>query len=488
MAAFADRFRVRKPAEILSRDDKKLIHESALGVMESVGVRVHSGMAKASLKRAGAIVDDATSVVKFPADLTESLLAMAPRNIVLAGREKEFDLPLDGRHCYYTTDGCGISVWEQKTLTRRPSVLRDIVDSATIADYLPYLSIYEPMVVPSDIPRNMHVVAAMKESFDITRKHVTSESTSNPEEARAQIRMASEIVGGLEELRKRHLISAMVCTMSPLTLDGNATDAGMVWAEARVPVHITGMAMMGASSPATYAGNLVVNHAETLAMVCAMEAHSPGSPAIYGSVLSNMDPRTGAILLSSPESFFLCGAANEMAKHVGLPSYGGMGPNAKIPGMQSSFENGMAAMYCAMLVNEINNGIGMLDCSTVLSYEQMVIDDDIVGRALKIAKEFEISEKTLHLDMIKDVGILGMGPKKGTYLGERPTMLEVREFYQSPLFTSEPYDRWEAKGRKDEMTLAKERADWILKNHEPVRLDKDISKRLDQHLKEAAKP
>ncbi len=487
MATFAERFRVRKPIELLSAGDKKLIHENALDVMESVGVRVHSGVARASLKSAGAIVDDKTSVVKFPADLTESLLAKAPRNIVLAGREREFDLPLDGLHCYYTTDGCGISVWEQKTRTRRPALLQDIVDSAIIADYLPYLSIYEPMIVPSDVPKDLHVVTAMRQAFDITRKHILSESTSNPEEAAVQIRMASEVVGGPEELRKRHLMSAMVCTMSPLTLDGNATDAGMVWAEARVPVHITGMAMMGVSSPATIAGNLVVNHAETLAMVAAMQAHAPGSPAIYGSVLSNMDPRTGAIQLSSPEGFVLCGAANEMARFVKLPSYGGMGTNAKSPGMQSSFENGMAAMYCTLLGNEINNGIGMLDCSTVLSYEQMMIDDDIVGRTLKIGKEVEVSKETIHLSMIKEVGILGLGTKKGSYLGERDTMREAREFYQSPLFTSEPFDKWEAKGRKDDLTVAKEKADWVLKNHVPVRLDAGMSKRLERLVKESAR-
>jgi trimethylamine--corrinoid protein Co-methyltransferase len=486
MTEFADRFRVRKPVEVLSANDKKLIHESALEVMASVGIRVHSGVARAALNAAGADVDEKTSVVKFPGDLAGSLLAKAPREVVLAGREKEFDLPLDGMHCYYTTDGCGISVWEQKTRTRRPALLKDIVDSAIIADYLTYLSIYEPMVVPSDIPKELHVVTAMKEAFDITRKHILSESTSNPEEAAVQIRMASEVVGGLEELRKRHLISAMVCTMSPLTLDGNATDAGMVWAEARVPVHITGMAMMGVSSPATFAGNLVVNHAETLAMVAAMQAHAPGSPAIYGSVLSSMDPRTGAIQLSSPEGFVLCGAANEMARFVKLPSYGGMGTNAKTPGMQSSFENGMAAMYCTMLGQEINNGIGMLDCSTVLSYEQMMIDDDIIGRTLKIGKKMEVSKDTIHLDMIKEVGILGLGGKKGSFLGERDTMYEVREFYQSPLFTGEPFDKWEAKGRKDDLTLAKEKADWVLKNHDPVRLDPDISKRLKKHVKESA--
>jgi len=484
---FAERFKIRKPVATLKEEDKKQIHEAGLNVMETVGVRIHSNIARSSLKKAGAIVDEKTHVVKFPTDLTESLIAKVPRGIVLAGREMEFDLPLDGMHCYYTTDGCGIAVWDQKTRSRRLSVLQDIIDSAIISDWLPYLSIYEPMVVASDVPRKTHVIVGMKESFDITRKHVLSESTSTADEARLQVRMASEIAGGFESLKKRHIMSAMVCTMSPLTLDGHATDAAMVWSEAHVPVHITGMAMMGISSPATIPGNLVVNHAETLALASAMQAHTPGSPVIYGAVLSNMDPRTGAIQLASPEALVLCGAANEMAKYVKMPSYGGMGCNAKTPGMQSAFENGMLALASTLFAQEVNNGIGMLDCSTVLSYEQMIIDNDIVGRAIAVGREIPVTKETIHLDMIKDVGILGMGPKKGSYLGERATMLEARQFYQSLIFNSEPFEQWEAKGKKDDLTLAKEKADWILKNHGPVRLDKDISKRLDMIVKEAGK-
>jgi trimethylamine--corrinoid protein Co-methyltransferase len=487
MGAFAERFKIRKPVAILKEEDKKQIHEAGLDVMETVGVRIHSRIARDSLKKAGATVDEKTSVVKFPKDLTKSLISKVPQGIVMAGREHEFDLPLDGQHCYYTTDGCGISVWDQKTRSRRLSVLQDITNTAIISDWLPYLSIYEPMVVPSDIPQKTHVVVGMKESFDITRKHILSESTSTAREAQLQIRMASEIVGGLDELRKRHIMSAMVCTMSPLTLDGHATDAAMAWSEARVPVHITGMAMMGVSSPATIAGNLIVNHAETLALAAAMQAHTPGSPAVYGSVLSNMDPRTGAIQLSSPEALILCAAAGDMARYVKMPSYGGIGCNAKTPGMQSSLENGMLALTSALFGQEINNGIGMLDCSTVLSYEQMIIDDDIVGRAISAGREILVTKESMHLDMIKEVGILGMGAKKGSFLGERATMIEAHQFYQSSIFNSEPYEQWELKGKKDDLTMAKEKADWILKNHTPMRLEGGISKRLDAIVKEAAK-
>lgn len=488
MEAFADRFKVRKPSSIMSREDKEAIHEAALDVMATVGVRVHSTVARASLKEVGANVDDKTGVVKFPTDLAKSLISKAPNTVVLAGREKEYDLPMDKSHCYYTTDGCGVSVWDQKSKTRRLSVLQDVKDSVVIGDYLPHCSIYEPMVVASDIPEEIHVAAGMSEAFKTTPKHLESESTSTPEEARLQVKMASEIVGGFEELKKRHIMSAMVCTMSPLTLDEGATDAAMVWAEAHVPVYICGMAMMGVSAPATIAGDLVVNHAETIALVAAMQAHTPGSPAIYGSVLSNMNPRTGAIQLASPEALLLCVAANEIARHIGLPSSaGGLGSNAKIPGIQSCMENSMLAFGSTCFCQEVSNGIGMLDCSTVLSYEQMVIDDEIIGRALSCGREIRVAADSLCVDIIKDVGILGMGKKKGSYLAERSTMLGAREFFQSELFTGETFDQWVAKGKKDELTMAKEKADWILKNHEPERLDRDISARLDQIVKGSAK-
>jgi trimethylamine--corrinoid protein Co-methyltransferase len=177
-----------------------------------------------------------------------------------------------------------------------------------------------------------------------------------------------------------------------------------------------------------------------------------------------------------------------MARYLKIPSAaGGIGSNAKFPGIQSCVESSMMAMGSALFGQEINNGIGLLDCSTVLSYEQMIIDNDLVHRAITLAREISVNDESILLDVIKDVGILGMGAKKGNYLGEKSTMLGARQFFLSSLFQNETLDQWEAKGKKEEIILAKEKADWILKNHQPPALDKGISKRLDQIIKEAAK-
>jgi trimethylamine--corrinoid protein Co-methyltransferase len=479
MSTFADRFRVREPLSYLKDEERKKIHDSALDILESTGIRVMSSVARDSLKRAGAIVDDKTNVVKFSPDLVKSLMSRAPSSFVLAGRTKEYDLPLDRRHHYYTTDGCGISVWDDKTKSRRPSVLEDVRKTAVLGDALSYLSIYEPMVVAHDVSSKTHVLEGLKTGMENTTKHIETESTTTPEEARAQVKMAAAIVGSEEELRKRHYISAMVCTISPLVLDGGATDAAMVWAENHVPVHITGMASMGLSGPATVAGSLVVNHAETMALACAMQAHEPGAPFLYGSVQSSMDPKTGAYNSGAPETILLSIGNVEMAKYLNVPcSAGGMGGSSRIPGLRQSMENAVLAPPLVTVGSEVMNGIGLADGSTLLSYEQMIIDNEIVGLVVRSAKDIEVTDQSISLDLIKKVGI------GRNYLGEMHTVKNVRDFYIPTLWDMSSYESWVAGGKRDLMDVAGEIAQKTLSEHKPEKLDADRSSALKRIVAE----
>ena len=482
MSAFSERFRIRKPADLLSEKERRAIHDGALEVMEKTGVRIHSQAARKDLKAAGALVKEGSPDVRFPRDVVLDLVRLAPKELTLAGRTKEFDLPMTGNHFYTTMDGCGVHVWEAATNTRRESVLEDIRKTAVIGDWLPYLSIYEPMVVAHDVPETVHVATGVKVAMENTQKHILSESTTNAAEARAQVAMAAEVIGSVEELRKRHYLSAMLCTLAPLSIDGAASDAALVWAENHVPVHITGMAQAGVSGPASLAGDLVVNHAETLAAVCMLEAHEPGAPAVYGSVLSGMDPKTGAYMGSSPESDLLAIGSIEMAKFLHLPdSVGGFGSTAKIPGVQASLEHAMAAMVCAQYGGEVVNGLGEPAGSTLLSYEQILLDHEITAMVIKIYQGFDVNADELAVDLIEKVGI------GGSYLAQRHTLDRMRGIFVPMLWDTSPYDNWVAKGKKDPMAVAREKTEWILKNHVPEPLPTAIAARLNQIVRDLAK-
>jgi len=478
LAGFENRFRIRKRLDTLTRDEKQKIHGAALDLLERVGIRIDSPAARSDLKNAGATVDEKSGTVKMPRNVVEDLLKSVPSNIVLAARNREYDLPLDGTHYYFTTDGCGVSVWDPKSCARRESRLEDIRRTAVIADWLPNLSIYEPMVVAHDVPLERHVVSGLREAMANNTKHIETESTTTPEEARAQVQMASEVVGSSEELRKRHYISAMVCTISPLVLEGPATNAAMVWAENHVPIHITGMAMMGMSGPATIAGDIALNHAETLGLACAVQAHEPGAPVIYGSVLSSMNPKTGSVNLSSIEAMVLGVCASEMSRFVKFPcSCMGIGPGSMVPGPQAAIESSLISVLGAISGSEVMNGMGLLDSSTVLSYEQLMMDNEMVGMTLSALREIPVNQETLAAEVIAKVGI------GGTFLKEMHTLRHIREFYVSSLWPDQSYDAWSKAGCKDIMEVARGKADSVLTEHRPEPLDKAVEKRLDKIVK-----
>ncbi len=471
--AFSQRFRAPKRLDLMTDADRRAVHDAALEVMEDPGVRVHSLTARRALKRAGATVDDRSHDVRFPAGLVASLMKTAPREVVLAGRNEAFDLPFDGTHNYVTTDACGIAVWDEATRSRRQPVLDDVRKTAVLADYLPLVSLYTPMVVSSDVPERAHVVSGVRTAMENTEKHIESESTSNAAEARAEVAMAAAVVGSPDELLERHYLSAVTCTVSPLILDAAATDAAMVFADHHVPIHVMSMAHAGISAPVTLSGDLVVNHAETLALMCAAQARSPGAPVMYGSCLSQMDPRTGAYQGGSPEALLLCAGTVEMAKYLHVPiSSGGFGSSAKIPGIQCSIEGALSALLQAVVGAELLNGIGEADGSMVLSYEQLLIDHDTFGMALRMNQGINVTPETLAVDVIRKAGI------GGSYLAQMHTIRHMRETFLPMLWDTNPYEDWVYQGKKDPMVLAKEKADAILASHKPAPLDAAARKQI----------
>ena len=220
--------------------------------------------------------------------------------------------------------------------------------------------------------------------------------------------------------------------------------------------------------------DLVVNHAETLAVVCMLEAHEPGAPAIYGSVLSGMDPKTGAYMGSSPESDLLAIGSIEMAKYLGLPdSVGGYGSTAKVPGVQASLEHMLSAVVCANYGGEVVNGLGEPAGSTLLSYEQILLDHEIAAMIVKVYQGFRVDTEELAVDLIEKVGI------GGSYLAQRHTLERMRDISVPMLWDTSPYDHWVAGGKKDPMEVAREKTDWILKNHAPEPLPRETVQNLD---------
>jgi len=118
----------------------------------------------------------------------------------------------------------------------------------------------------------------------------------------------------------------------------------------------------------------------------------------------------------------------------------------------------------------------------VASYEQIVIDDEIVGTIERILAGIDFDADALAIDLIKEVG------PGGTYISKRHTLARLKkEHYMSRLSDRKQYSAWIREGSKQMNDRARERARAILKGHAPPPLDKSVDRRVQEIIKKAAR-
>ena len=467
--------------EVLSDDDVQRIHQASLEVIETVGVRFPSEWALNILEEAGAMVDRESQIARLPGQIIEEALAKAPPSYVLCARDPALDLPLDGEHSYLSTDGCALEVIDLETGERRRSTRQDVAESALVADYLPQIAFYWPIVAAQDCPPQTRSLHELEAAWSNTTKHVQTECIITAKETHAAIEMAAAIVGGREELRKRPILSIMQCTISPLAQDGGSLEAALVAAQAGLPVGFMTMASCCSTGPATLAGNLVVGNAEVIAASALIELAYPGTPIFYAAAQTAMDLRSGAYTGGGPEDYLFGAATNQLADFYRIPlSMGAFATGAKEPDWQAALDNAFAGLMPVLSGADMLTGAGLLYGSRILSYEQLLMDCEIYDVVQATARGIEVSDETLALEVIKSVGV------GGHYLTQKHTLKHMRERWAPSLADRRPYRAWEKDGRRGAREWANEKAKWILANHRPEPLEPELQAELSRIIQRYA--
>jgi trimethylamine--corrinoid protein Co-methyltransferase len=467
--------RITRPQlQVLSPAAIRRIHDATLEVIESVGVRFPSELALDLWAAHGATVDRESSVVRVPGHIIEGALRSAPPVYTLAARDPQRDLPLDGRHVYLATDGCGIEVLDAWTGERRRSSLQDVADIARVADALDPIAFHWVAVSAQDRPPETRALEELAAVWRSSTKHVQTESVVTPAEARTAIEMAAAIVGGRSALRARPVLSLMQCTISPLAQDGGAIEAALVAAEAGVPVGFMTMVSCAFSGPATVAGSLVVGNAEVISAMALMQLAHPGSPVYYAAAQTAMDLRSGAYTGGGPEDFLFGAATNELADFYNVPlSMGAYATGAKRPDWQAGVENSLSAFMASVSGADMLLGAGLLHGSRIWSYEQMILDTEIDGIVKAMLDGIAWDEEALALPVIAEVG------PTGDYLTAEHTRATMRGLWQAKYLDRRPYGQWEED--PDAMhRAALDRARTLLREHRPEPLDPALDAELDR--------
>lgn len=455
----------RLSLDILSQDDVLKIHTATLDVIETVGVRFPSHKALNILEAHGATVDRATMIARIPGHVIEAALKIAPPIYTLAARDPSQDLPMDGKHVFLGTDGCCIEVIDAFTGERRRTTKQDSEDCARVADALDEIGFWWSMVAAQDQPPESRSLHELEAAWRNTTKHLQTESIVTELEMKAAIEMAAAIVGGKDELRKRPILSIMQCTTSPLGHDGGSLDAGLLAAEAGLPVGYMTMASCAFSGPVTLAGNLVVGNAEVISALALMQLAHPGAPVYYAAAQTAMDLRTGGYTGGGPEDFLFGAATNVLSDFYNVPlSMGAFATGAKEPDWQAAVDNAFSSFMASLTGSDMLLGAGLLHGSRILSYEQMVMDCEIFSIVRAMMNGIVVNDNTLALDVIRSVG------PGGNFLKHKHTRAHMRELWQPRLMDRRPYGQWEEK-RDGAREWARERAQKILREHQPDPLE-----------------
>ena len=394
-------------AKMITMDQKEedLIHDMSIKCLNEIGVCIHSEKVLKMLEEKGAVVNYDSMIAKIPETMVNNALKIAPSQFSLYGRDPKHDiaLPVDGPpKC--STSGLAVFISDLETGEERKVTKDDLAKFIRLSDALEGIGYVWTSLTLSDVPSLVHGAHEVWITLQNTTKHVTSVTAQSAQDALMQIELAALVAGGKENLKKKPILSVVVCPVAPLTFEKGAVEAQVEFAIAGVPISSMSMSMGGISAPVTAAGMISNNNTENLASLVITQTASPGAPHLYTVESTPMEMATAGVNYRAPELPFISNSGAQMARRYQLPCETGC-----FGGSDSTI--GMPKSYCetqttslSVMGTDLVTGMGGVNNALTNSYEQLVIDAYLWDCYQSFLKTYEITEEKVALDVVKEVG------------------------------------------------------------------------------------
>jgi trimethylamine--corrinoid protein Co-methyltransferase len=452
------------------------IHAGSIELLGEVGIKVANEKARNIFARHGAGVTDDQRVI-IPPQLVEDAMRQVPPEFKLYGRQAQHDIHYRPG-CFYASTGGSAQYVLDLEGKRRPATCKDLHDIISLVDNLQYIDLISLPVYLNDVPREDVDVNRFFAGLKNSTKHIIGAVYTT--EGLAKVCKMAEIVGG-RDWKAKPIISIVLCpVISPLRLDEFATDVLVEAARQGLITYNFSMTQVGCTAPMTIAGTLMTLNAEVLAVTTLIQLIHPGLPTLYCAVPGLTDLKTGQFVTGGIEYALISAGASQMAQFYDMPIWATAGrTDAKIPDAQAAYEHALTVPYVVQAgANHVSCGAGFLDFVMTVSFEQYVIDNEIIGMAKRMQRGFEVNPETLALDVVKRVG------PGGNFMAEDHTLRHMRsELFQPLLSDRDGWEKWTAAGSPDTRARARKLAGSYLANHEPKGLtpaqEEEILKSID---------
>jgi len=473
---------VQAELAILTAEEQAQVHQRTLKVLAEHGMRVDTEEGRRVLAAAGARVDDASRMVRFPPTLVEESIRLAPKRFTLGGRRDDFSFPLNAGQFTLLADGGATTLLDRHTGERRAPTRGDWLEATTVLDALDDVGLFWSLCEhPDAFAGDAGLITYLSDVFATFGRHV-QESFGDPAQAPLVLEVL-DIVFGKDEVRRRHPVSFLITPTSPLIIEADYTGTWLAMRGWDIPVAVMPMPLMGATAPGSRLGTVLAANCETIGTLCLVQAAAPGTPFIYAPVLATMDPRTGRYAAGAIEQAALSLAAIAMARFYGLPvEASGSSTDAFEPGPQAAYEKASIGAMVTLGWPDVLVGPGLLGGAIMLSFEQLIIDVE----AFRLARQAHAGVPVRD-DLWLDDVLTRVGPG-GSFLGEPSTRRNIRrgEWLLRDFGNRDSFEAWQAAGALSTVEEARARVEQILATHRPPGLDEDTARALHELERRAA--
>jgi trimethylamine---corrinoid protein Co-methyltransferase len=460
-------YAIRKAQDLLTAGEVERIHHAALEVLSRTGVTFGSDEALRLLAQAGCSIDPAGGRAHIPERLVEECMALCPRGFTLRARCRELDLEV-GPGRLYIQSHPGLFLIELETGQRRLASLADIGPMVRLLDALEEIHLpIMPTGTLSDKPSPVMI------------EWITAEVLRNTQKATAcgVFDGCAPWVVEMAAVTGQHLYG-QINPVTPLRYPADQLEGAAHYLRAGHPICILPGPTLGANSPATLAGTLVLQTAEHLAGVVWAQLVQPGAPVTLSSYPHLLDMRQGALSIGAVEVGLLGAATAQLGRHYGIPTHPQLPlTDAKGHDEQAAIEKALGALLLAQSgANLITNG-GGLETEKAWSPVQLVIDCEINAMIGRIQEGIDVREETLAVDLIQETGA------SGSFLGTRHTKLSWRSEQMLPRLADRlGYETWQAQGGQTMVERAREWARETVRSHQVPPLSEEQDRELGRIL------
>ena len=438
---------VRPQLALLSEENIQQIHGYALRILAETGVRIDSDSTRRLLHRKWGIRAE-ERLVRIPAEVTESAIGSAPKQIDLYDRRGNPAFQLGEDRLRF---GVGVTaLYYQEPIHDKLELFtrRNMQDMVRLGSRLPLYDVISTVGIVRDVPEDLSDFYGSLEMLANTTKPlvllVSDEGNFPP-----VLDMFEALHG---DLGVKPFVLPYFNPVSPLVMNAGTTDKMEAAIVRGLPVIFSNYSMAGASTPLTPAGTLSLLLAELLAGLVIAQALKPGAPILLGMLPVYFDMKS-MLNFYDPQSVLISLACAEMMAYYGIPhcstSGSGTGWGMDLAAADTYWMNTLALSLTqsglAPFIGDSHGSKSISPCTVVHVHE-------VIDQARRFAGGFQLDDPSAALEEIAKVGA------GGSFLSSPSTLKNYKTgYYNSRVYPRWTMEKWQAEGEPPAQHVLRER-------------------------------